>query len=127
MRNEHHYRRMLEQNPNAGVGFTLAAAMVYAARYGVCDPEHHGTDEFKTIARRLKSEYGENLTVDEVSAEMDTARRQSRYGKLVRGWDWRTNPELLEQADDARAKLNLSQTEFLERAITELIEKTNDG
>ena len=127
MRNEQHYRHMLEQNPNAGVGFTLAADMVYAARYGACEPADHGTDEWKTIARRLKSEYGENLTADECSAEMDTARRQSRYGNLVRGWDWRTTPELLEQADDAREKLNLSQTEFLERAITELIKKTNDG
>ncbi len=126
MRNEQHYRRMLEQNPNAGVGFSLAAAMVYAARYGVCEAEHHSTDEWREIARRLKSTYGENLTVDEVSDEMDTARRQSRYGKLVRGWEWRTSPELLEQAEIARSELKLTQTEFLERAITELIEKTND-
>ena len=51
MRNEQHYRRMLKQNPNAGVGFTLDAAMVYAARYGTCEPSDHGTDEWKTIAR----------------------------------------------------------------------------
>lgn len=126
MRNEQHYRRMLEQNPNASVGFTLAAAMVYAARFGVCEPEHHSTNEFREIARRLKSEYGENLTVDEVSEEMDTARRQSRYGKLVRGWDWRTTQELLDSAEQARLKLNLDRTEFLERAIAELIERTND-
>lgn len=55
-----------------------------------------------------------------------TSIRQLRYGRLVRGWDWRTTPELLEQAEDARQKLNLSQTEFLERAITDLIERTND-
>lgn len=53
-------------------------------------------------------------------------RRQTRYGTLVRGWDWRTTPDLLEQAEEARQKLNLSQTEFIERAITELIERTND-
>ncbi|MCI0549435.1 MAG: hypothetical protein L0287_00625 [Anaerolineae bacterium] len=123
MRNEQHYRRILEQNPNASVGFTLAASMVYATRYGVCEAEHHGTDEWLEIARRLKSQYGENLSVDEVSDEMNTARRQSRYGTLIRGWAWRTTPELLEQAEDARQKLNLSQTEFLERAITELIKK----
>lgn len=82
MRNEQHYRRMLEQNQNASIGFTLAAAMVYAARYGMCDPEHHGTDEFKTIARRLKTEYGENLTVGECSAEMDKAGRSAAAAKL---------------------------------------------
>ena len=82
MRNEQHYRRMLEQNPNAGVGFTLAAAMIYAARYGVCEPEHHTTDEFETLARRLKSEYGENLTVDECSAEMDRANQSAAGAKL---------------------------------------------
>ncbi|MCI0554555.1 MAG: hypothetical protein L0287_26705 [Anaerolineae bacterium] len=123
MRNEQHYRHMLEKNPNASVGFTLAASMIYAARYGFCEPADHSTDEWKSIARLLKSEYGEHLSVDEVSDEMNTARRQSRYGTLIRGWDWRTVPELLEQADDARQKLNLSQTEFLERAITELIKK----
>jgi len=82
MRNEQHYRRMLEQNPNAGVGFTLAAAMVYAARYGVCEPADHGTEEWKTIARYLKSKYGENLTVDECSTEMDRANRSAAAAKL---------------------------------------------
>lgn len=82
MRNEQHYRRMLGQNPSASVGFTLAAAMVYAARYGVCEAEHHSSDEFKTIARRLKSEYGENLTVDEVSAEMDRANQSAAAAKM---------------------------------------------
>lgn len=82
MRTEQHFRRMLEQNPNAGVGFTLAASMVYAARYGVCETEHHSTEEWKTIARRLKSEYGENLSVDEVSDEMDAAHRSAAAAAL---------------------------------------------
>jgi hypothetical protein len=56
--------------------------MVYAARYGVCEPEHHGTDEFKTIAHRLKSEYGENLTADDVTAEMDRANQSAAGAKL---------------------------------------------
>jgi len=73
MRDEQHYRQMLIQNPNASVGFTLAAAMVYAARYGICETEQHSTEEWKTIARRLKSIYGENLDVDEVTNEMDSA------------------------------------------------------
>jgi hypothetical protein len=70
MRNKAHYQKMLEQNPNASVGFTLAAAMVYAARFGVCEAEHHSTDEWKTIARDLKARYGETLTPDEARAEM---------------------------------------------------------
>jgi len=82
MRNEQHYRRMLEQNPNAGVGFTLAAAMVYAARYGACEPADHGTEEWKNIARRLKSEYGENLSADDVTAEMDRANQSAAGAKL---------------------------------------------
>ncbi len=73
---------MLGQNPNASIVFTLAAAMVYAARYGACEAEHHSTDEFKTIARRLKSEYGENLTADDVAAEMDRANQSAAGAKL---------------------------------------------
>ena len=84
MRTERHYRQMLDKNPNASVGFTLAAAMIYAARYGVCEAEQHITDEWETIARRLKSEYGENLSVDECSAEMDRAN-QSAAGAKLRG------------------------------------------
>lgn len=49
-------------------------------------------------------------------------RRSHRYGKLVRGWDWRTTPELLAKAETKRKELNLSQTEFLELAINKLIE-----
>ena len=82
MRNEQHYRALLARNPSAGVGFTLAAAAVYAARYGFCEAEQHGTDEWKTIARRLKSEYGETLTVDEVTHEMDAANRSAAAAAL---------------------------------------------
>lgn len=49
-------------------------------------------------------------------------RRSLRYGKLVRGWDWRTTPDLLEKAEAKRKELNLSRTEFLELAINKLIE-----
>ncbi len=82
MRNEQHYRRMLEQNPNAGVGFTLAAAMVYAARYGSCDDDERSSDEWATIARRLKSVYGETLDPDQVAAEMDRANRSAAASAL---------------------------------------------
>ena len=36
MRDEAHYRKMLAKNPNASIGFTLAACMIYAAIYGQC-------------------------------------------------------------------------------------------
>ncbi len=82
MRNEQHYIRMLDQNPNASIGFTLAAAMVYASRYGICEAEHHSTDEWREIARRLKSKYGENLDVDQVHTEMSTARKSAAAAAL---------------------------------------------
>jgi len=82
MRNEQHYRRMLEQNPNASVNLTLAAAMVYAARYGLCEAEQHGTDEFREIARRLKHSYGETLDPDQVLTEMNAANRSAAAAML---------------------------------------------
>jgi predicted DNA-binding protein len=51
------------------------------------------------------------------------SRRSLRYGKLVRGWDWRTSPELLEKANEARERLNLTKTELIERAIEKYIEE----
>ncbi len=49
------------------------------------------------------------------------SRRQARYGRLVRGWDWRTDPELLQQAENERIKRGISRTEFLELAISSLL------
>lgn len=51
------------------------------------------------------------------------SRRQARYGRLVRGWDWRTDPELLQQAENERIKRGISRTEFLELAISSLLER----
>lgn len=71
MRTEKHYNDMLDKNPNTSIGFTLAADMVYAARHGSIDtPNVHGDEEWKNIARNLKSRHGENLTVDQVRHEM---------------------------------------------------------
>jgi len=70
MRNAAHYRNLLERNVNAGIGFTLAASAVYAARHGICETEHHGTDEWRTIARDLKNRYGETLSAEHVLVEM---------------------------------------------------------
>lgn len=71
MRDAAHYIRLLDQNPSAQVGFSLAAAAVYAARYGACEASDHGTDEWREIARDLKSRYGENLGADQVRTEME--------------------------------------------------------
>ena len=49
------------------------------------------------------------------------SRRQARYGHLVRGWDWRTDPELLQQAENERIRRGISRTEFLELAISSLL------
>jgi hypothetical protein len=74
MRTKKHYENLLDRNPNASVGFTLAAQAVYAARHGNYPGpnESDGTDidEWRTIARNLKQKYGESLTVDEVRHEM---------------------------------------------------------
>lgn len=82
MRDERHYTRLLDQNPSASVGFTLAASAVFAARYGFCEPMQHSTGEWREIARRLKSEYGEILSTDEVRAEMKLAERSAAAAVL---------------------------------------------
>ena len=71
MRTRKHYEKMLAENTSTTIGFALAADMVYAARHdAINQAEAHGTEEWKTIARNLKSRYGESLSVDEVQAEM---------------------------------------------------------
>ena len=70
MRNKNHYLQLLDKNPNAGVGVTLAAAAVYAARFGKCEADDHSTNEWKQIARQLQGQYGETLSPDEVRTEM---------------------------------------------------------
>lgn len=77
MRDARHYTRLLDQNPSASVGFTLAAAAVYAARYGKCEADDHSTDEWREIARNLKADYGETLSADEVRAEMKVAEQSA--------------------------------------------------
>ena len=63
------------------------------------------------------------ITKGGAKAPPPPSRRQKRYGKLVRGWDWRTDPDLLEKAETTRNALGITRTEFIERAIAELIEK----
>jgi hypothetical protein len=71
MRTKKHYEKLLAENPNTSIGFTLAADMVYAARHDVVlRSEAHGGEEWRNLALNLKSKYGENLTVDQVGHEM---------------------------------------------------------
>lgn len=73
MRDQKHYNRLLNENPNASVGFTLAAHAVYAAKHGTCDGDERNSTECQNIARALRGKYGETLTPDEVRAEMSAA------------------------------------------------------
>jgi hypothetical protein len=75
MRTKKHYEDMLNKNPNTRIGYTLAADMVFAARHDVIHrSEAHGSDEWRTITRNLKSQYGEALTVDQVRHEMSPVK-----------------------------------------------------
>jgi hypothetical protein len=79
MRDANHYIRLLDENPNAQVGFTLAASAVYAARYGSCEAADHGTDEWCYIARDLKARYGDNLNASDVRSEMGKSSGTLRW------------------------------------------------
>ncbi len=48
--------------------------------------------------------------------------RKQRYGKLVRGWDWRTTPERLAKMEAERKRLGMNKTEYLEYCIDKEIE-----
>lgn len=51
------------------------------------------------------------------------SRRESRYGTLKHGWNWRTTAERLERAEAQRQKIGASKTQFLEMAIDALVEQ----
>lgn len=82
MRTLPHYQKLMADNPGASIGFTLAADMVYAAMHGTINrSEAHEGEEWRNIARRLKSKYGENLSADEVRREMVTYPAAATLGK----------------------------------------------
>ena len=66
MRDEKHYLDMLDRNPNASIGVTLAAKMVASP--------HGENADVRDITRELKRQYGETLTPEEVRAEMRVGR-----------------------------------------------------
>lgn len=116
VRDKKHFLRLLSQNPTASVGFTLAAAAVFAARNGTCEPSDHTSAEWKAIARRLKSKYGDNLAVDEVRAEMDTPAEtdERRTADLTR-----VRLTLTERAqlDELVESTGLSESEYVRRKL----------
>ena len=79
------------------------------------------TDEnFEKIGHAFKRWFGERYPEEYVNSNFALGippRRQARYGKLVRGWDWRTTPERLVAAASAASELGIGKTEFLELAI----------
>jgi hypothetical protein len=84
MRTLTHYQKMLEENPNASIGFTLAADMIYAARHDMINSRDARTDEeWRKIALRLKSKYGENLQPDEIRREMVTYPAAAALGAMT--------------------------------------------
>jgi len=63
------------------------------------------------------------MTARKVPNPEATARRQKRYGKpKVRGWSWKTFPELLDKADTVRKELGLDKTEFIELAFQTVVD-----
>ena len=76
MRTKKHYENLLDKNPNASVGFTLAAQAVYASRNGVFDnnSDDFNDEEYRKIALGLKKKYGDNLAPDEVRREMKKSK-----------------------------------------------------
>ena len=50
-------------------------------------------------------------------------KRQARYGKLVRGWDWRTITKRLQKAERLSLSQGITRTELLGRAIDEYLAK----
>ncbi len=82
MRTKQHYEKMLLNNQNASIGFTLAADMVYAAVHGSCDVSNHIEQNWRDIARYLKSKYGESLNADDVRREMASRSAASALGSI---------------------------------------------
>lgn len=115
MRNKQHFIKLLDDNPTAAVGFTLAAAAVYAARYGTCEPADHSATEFRAIARQLKSVYGENLTPEEVRAEMEKPEpdESTRTAQLPPA---RVTPDEYDTIRDAAERENESLSNFIRTA-----------
>jgi len=122
IRNEHHYRGMFAFGASANP--QLAASAVYAVRHGHWGPADAHTDEYGELVREFRTAHGDTVPADVILSAMDSARRAERYGKLVRGWDWRTTPDLLAEAEALATRLGMNRTQLLEHALRRLIEQS---
>lgn len=61
------------------------------------------------------------------AAKVAPTKRQVRYGRLTRGWDWRTTPERLQNAERLRLAQGITRTELLERAIDEYLAQRSEA
>lgn len=64
------YRKMIEDNPQATFGLSMAASAVYESRHGMCEDDHRCTEEWREIAGELRDRYGDVLTYREVRQEL---------------------------------------------------------
>ncbi len=124
VRAKQHYLDLLARNPNATIGFALAAQAVYAARHGSFDGpnESDGTnmDEFRAIARSLKQKYGENLTREQVEAEMQAPETTEIR---IRAVPVPVHTALKHLATDARVSLNTYLVQLLTDAVKKEVKK----
>ncbi len=65
-----HYWKLLSGKVRAAVGFSLATSAIYAAKFGICQSQNIMDKEWLLIAATLKKTYGNNLSSEQVLAEM---------------------------------------------------------
>lgn len=114
IRNEHHYRGMFAFGASANP--QLAASAVYAVRHGHWGPADAHTDEYGELVREFRTAHGDTVPADVILSAMDSARRAERYGKLVRGWDWR------KELEDAGVKAS----DLFEQMVAQIAEQLAD-
>lgn len=79
--------RALILDTPGGIPCQLAADAVYAARYGLVDPNYdRWQEEWRELAGKLFGEHGKILPGGVVLAEMDAAEAEAAEGKWERHW-----------------------------------------
>lgn len=64
-----HYRKLLDRFTAVNLG--IAAAAIYAARYGSYDADDYDYNKLREIQYHLWTGYGNSLTVEQVRVEME--------------------------------------------------------
>ena len=83
-----HYLRMLEDNEDAGIGVSLAAYMVVSQPNIRLALAESVLDEWRSVVRKLKAQYGEVLTAKQVLAEMHIDPKRCDHIDTVGLKDW---------------------------------------